>query len=237
MNDEDSITLNQAVPDVNQALIGAHGVPDAFAARLLCLKQACGNVQREDRFKQTFIQRLLELFQVKAQKDNLQFTKHTLKQLSATTRRQNEQIDGVKALHRFHLKPPNTCMAERASRAGLKTPVFAAGEFESQAGGRLEGWRRPVTPSNSHVTWGRERPNQVRECWLCNNEVGVRGWGPGFCCRSIGHRAQTRCSQQNTSAAGLARTRPARADSHADCGRLGAATHGPRLAPPHHTDT
>ena len=32
-NDEESITLNQAVSDVNRASLGAHEKPDAFAPR------------------------------------------------------------------------------------------------------------------------------------------------------------------------------------------------------------
>ena len=54
VNYADSITLNQAVSDVNRAFLGAHEVPDAFAARLRDLGEACGNVDGEDRIKMAF---------------------------------------------------------------------------------------------------------------------------------------------------------------------------------------
>jgi len=61
-------------------------------------------------------------------------------------------------------------LARPSSRAGPKAPVLAVGQFSSQAGGRLEGWRGFVTPSTPGVTRGGERPNPVRACWLCNKE-------------------------------------------------------------------
>jgi len=41
---------------VNGASLGAHDVPDAFAARLRDLGEACGNVYGEYRLKVAFIQ-------------------------------------------------------------------------------------------------------------------------------------------------------------------------------------
>ena len=57
-NYADSITLKQAVSDVDRASLGAHGVPDAFAARLRDLGEACANVYGEYRLKMAFIQGL-----------------------------------------------------------------------------------------------------------------------------------------------------------------------------------
>ena len=74
VNYEDPITLNQAVLDVNRASLGAHEVPDAFAARLRDQGEACVNVYGEDRLKMAFIQELLKHLQVDAQQYNLQFT-------------------------------------------------------------------------------------------------------------------------------------------------------------------
>jgi len=67
VNYADSITLNQAVLDVNRASLGAHEVPDAFAARLRDLREAFGNVYGEDRPKMAFIQGLPKHMQVDAQ--------------------------------------------------------------------------------------------------------------------------------------------------------------------------
>jgi len=78
VNYSDSITLNQAVSDVNRAFRGAHEVPDAFAARLRDLREACGNMYGEDGLKMAFIQGLPKHLQVDAQQYNLQFTEHTL---------------------------------------------------------------------------------------------------------------------------------------------------------------
>jgi len=58
VNNADSITLNQAVSDVNRASLGAHEVPDAFAARLRDLGEACENVYGEGRLKMALIQGL-----------------------------------------------------------------------------------------------------------------------------------------------------------------------------------
>jgi len=66
VNYADSITLNQAVSGVNRASLGAHEVPDAFAARLRDLGEACGNVYGEDRLKMAFIQGLPKHMQVDA---------------------------------------------------------------------------------------------------------------------------------------------------------------------------
>jgi len=82
VNCADSITLNQAVSDVNRASLGAHEVPDAFASRLRDLGQACENVFGEDWLKMAFIQGLPMHLQVDAQQYNLQFTEHTLQQLA-----------------------------------------------------------------------------------------------------------------------------------------------------------
>jgi len=57
-------------------------------------------------------------------------------------------------------------LARPCSRAGPKTPVLAAGESSSQAGGRLGGWRGFATPSTPRVTRRGELPNRVRACWL-----------------------------------------------------------------------
>ena len=81
----DSINLNQAVSDVNRASLGAHEVPDAFAARLRDLGDACGNVYGEDRLKMAFIQGLPKHLQVDTQQYDLQFTHHTLQQLALFT--------------------------------------------------------------------------------------------------------------------------------------------------------
>jgi len=62
----DSITLNQAVSDVNRASLGAHEVSDAFAARWRDLGEACGRVYGEDRLKMAFIQGLRKHLQVDA---------------------------------------------------------------------------------------------------------------------------------------------------------------------------
>ena len=55
VNYADSITLNQAVSDVICASLGAHEAPDAFAACLRDLGEACGNEYGEDRLKMAFI--------------------------------------------------------------------------------------------------------------------------------------------------------------------------------------
>ena len=170
VNYADSITLNQAVSDVNRASLGAHEVPDAFAARLWDLGEACGNVYGEDRLKMAFIQGLPKHLQVDAQQYNLQFTEHTLQQLASFTQGKHEQ---VKALQRLQPTPPKMYLARPTSRAGPKAPVLAVGESSSQAGGRLEGWRGFVTPSTPRVTRGGERPNRVRACWLWNKEEHI----------------------------------------------------------------
>jgi len=167
VNCADSITQNQSVSDVNRASLGAHEVPDAFAARFRDLGEACGNVYGEDRLKMAFIQGLPNHLQVDAQQCNLQFTEHTLQQLASFTQGKHEQ---VKALQRLQPNPRKMYLARPSSRAGPRTPVLAVGESPSQAGGRLEGWRGFVTPSTPRVTRGGERPNRVRACWLCNKE-------------------------------------------------------------------
>ena len=149
VNDEDPITLNQAVLDVNRASLGAHEVPDAFAARLRDLGEACGNVYGEDRLKMAFIQGLPKDLQVDAQQENLQFTERTLQQLASCTQGKHGQVD---ALQRLQPTPPKMYLARPPSRAGPKTPVLVVGESSSQAGGRLEGWRGFVTPSTPRVT-------------------------------------------------------------------------------------
>jgi len=170
VNNADSITLNQAVSDVDRASLGAHEVPDAFAARLRDLGEACAHVYGEDRLKMAFIQELPKHLQVDAEQCNLQFTEHTLQQLASFTQGKHEQ---VKALQRLQPTPPNTYLARLSSRTGHKTPVLAVGESSSQAGGRLKGWRGFVTPSTPRVTRGGERPNRVRACWLYNKEYHI----------------------------------------------------------------
>jgi len=155
------------VSDVNRAYLGAHEVPNAFAARLRDLGKASGNVHGEDRLKMAFIQGLLKNLQVDAQQYNVQFTEHTLQQLASSTQGKHEQ---VKALQRPQPTPRKMYLARPSSRAGPKTPVLAVGESSSQAGGRLEGWRGFGTPSTPRVTRGGERPSRVRACWLCNKE-------------------------------------------------------------------
>jgi len=147
----DSITLNQAVSDVNRASLGALEVPDALAARLWDLREACGNVYGEDRLKMAFIQGLPKHLQVDAQQYNLQFTEHTLQQLASFTLGKDEQ---VKALQRLQSTPPKMYLARPSSRAGPKAPVLAVGESSLQAGGRQEVWRGFVTPSTPRVTGG-----------------------------------------------------------------------------------
>jgi len=67
VNYADSITLNHAVSDVNRASLGAQDVPDAFAARLRDVGEACGNVYGEDRLMMAFIQGIPKHLQVDAQ--------------------------------------------------------------------------------------------------------------------------------------------------------------------------
>jgi len=167
VNYADSITLNQAVSGVNRASLGAHEVPDAFAAHLRDLGEACGNLYGEDRLKMVFIQGLPKHLKVDAQQYNLQFTEHTLQQLASFTQGRHEQ---VKALQRLQPTPPKMYLARPSSRAGPKAPVLAVGESSSQAGGRLEGCPGFFTPSTPRITRGGERPNRVRACWLCNKE-------------------------------------------------------------------
>jgi len=128
VNYADSITLNQAVSDVNRFSLGAHEVPDAFAARLRGLGEACGNVYGEDRLKMAFIQGLPKHLQVDAQQYNLQFMEHTLRQLASFTQGKHEQ---VKALQRLQPTPPKMYLARPCSRAGPKAPVLAVGESSS----------------------------------------------------------------------------------------------------------
>ena len=164
VNHADSITLNQAVSDVHRASLGAHEVPDAFAARLQDLGEACGNVYGEDRREMAFIQGLPEHLQVDAQQYNLQFMEHTLQQVASFNQGKHEQ---VKALQRLQPTVPNMYLARPSSRAGPKAPVLTVAESSSQAGCCLEGWRGFVTPSTPRVTRGGQRPNRVRACWLC----------------------------------------------------------------------
>jgi len=152
---------------VNSTSLGAHEVPDAFAARLWDLEEACGNVYGEDRLKMAFIQGLPKHLRVDAQRYNLQFTWHTVQLLVSFTQGKHEQ---VKALQRLQPTPPKMYLARPSSRAGPKTPVLAVGESSSQAGGRLEGWRGFVTPATPRATRGGDRPNRVRACWLCKKE-------------------------------------------------------------------
>jgi len=175
VNYADSITLNQAVSDMNRASLGAHEVPDAFAARLRDLGEACGNVYGEDRLKMAFIQELLKHLQVDAQQYNLQFTEHTLQQLASFTPGKHEQ---VKALQPLQPTPPKMYLAGPNSRTGPKTPVLAVGESSSQAGSRLKGWRGFVTSSTPRFTWGGGRPNRVQACWLCKKEDHIAAARP-----------------------------------------------------------
>ena len=124
VNDADSITLNQAVPDVNRASLGAHEGPDALAVRLRDLEEACGNAYGEDRLKLACIQGLPKHLQVDAQQYNLQFTEHTLQQLASFTQGKHEQ---VKALQRLQPTPPKMYLARPCSRAGPKTPGSGRG--------------------------------------------------------------------------------------------------------------
>jgi len=167
VNYADSISINQAVPDVNRASLGAHEAHGAFAARLRDLEEACGNVYRKDRLQVALIQGLPQHFQVDAQQYNLQFMEHTRQQLASFTEGKHKQ---VKALQRLRPTPPMMYVARPSRQARPKTPVLAVGESSSQAGGCLESWRGFVTPSTPRVTRGGERPNRVRACWLCNKE-------------------------------------------------------------------
>jgi len=175
VNYADSPPLNQAVSDVKRASLGAHEVPDAFAARSRDLGEACGNVYGEDRLKMAFIQGVPRHLQVDAQQYSLQLTKHTLQQLASFTQGKHEH---VKALKRLQPTPPKMHLARPSMRTGLKTPVLAVGESSSQAGGRLEGWRGFVTPSTPRVTWGWERTNRVRACWLRSKEDHIAATCP-----------------------------------------------------------
>jgi len=103
VNYADFITLNQAVSDVSRASLGAHEVPDAFAARLRDLGEACGKVYGEERLKIAFIQGLPKHLQVDAQQYNLQFTEHTRQQLESFTQGNPKQ---VRALQRLQPTPP-----------------------------------------------------------------------------------------------------------------------------------
>ena len=85
VSDTDSINLNQAVSDVHRASLGAHEVPDAFAARLRDLGDACGNMYGDDWLKMAFIQGLPKHLQVDTQQYDLQFTHHTRQQLALFT--------------------------------------------------------------------------------------------------------------------------------------------------------
>jgi len=208
VNYTDSITLNQAVSDVNRTSLGAHEVPDAFAARLRDLGEACGNVYGEDRLKMAFIQGLPKHLQVDAQQYNLQFTEHTLQQLASFTQGKHEQ---VKALQRLQPTPPKMYLARPSSRAGPKTPVLAVGESSSQAGGRLEGWRGFVTPSTPRVTRGGERPNRVRACWLCNKENHIAA-----ACPEVPKELQDKLARQGIQFAKAVRW----ADRQAKCGSM-----------------
>jgi len=60
----ESITLNQAVLDVNRAFLGAQEAPEAFAARSRDLGEVCGNAYAEDRLKIVFIHGLSKHLQV-----------------------------------------------------------------------------------------------------------------------------------------------------------------------------
>jgi len=55
MSYADSIDVNHPLSDVNRAFLGAHEVPDAFAARSRDLKEAWRNVYGEERLKMVFI--------------------------------------------------------------------------------------------------------------------------------------------------------------------------------------
>jgi len=125
VNCTDSITLDQAVSDVYRAFLGAHEVPDAFAARFRDLGEACGNMYGEDGLKKELIQGLPKHLQVDAQQYDLQFTGHTLQQLASFTQGKHEQ---VKALERLQPTPPKMYLERPSSRAGPKTPVLAEGE-------------------------------------------------------------------------------------------------------------
>ena len=99
-NKADSVTLKQAVSDVNRASLGAHEIPDAFAARLPDLGEACGNMYGEDLLNIAFIQGLSKKLQVGAQQYELHFPGHALQQLPLFTQGNDEQ---VKALQRLQL--------------------------------------------------------------------------------------------------------------------------------------
>jgi len=161
VNYADSITLKQAVSDVNRASLRSDEVPDAFAARSWDLGDACCSVYVEDRLKMAFIQGLYEGFQVDAQQYNLTFTEHTLQQLASVTQGKHEQNN---ALQRLRQTPPKMYLARLSSRTGPKTTVQAAGESSSLAGGHREGWRGFFTSSTPRDTRGGERPNRVRAC-------------------------------------------------------------------------
>jgi len=188
VNYADSITLNSAVSDVNRASLGAQEVPDALAARLRDLREACRNVYGEDRLNMAFIQGLPKHLQVDAQKCNLQFTEHSLQQLASFTQGKHELF---KALQRLQPTPPKMYLARPSSRAGPKTPVLAVGESYFQGSGRLKGWRGFVTPSTPRVTRGGERPNRVRACWLCNKEDHIAA-----ACREVPKERQDKIARR-----------------------------------------
>ena len=153
--------------DVNRASLVAHEVPDAFAALLRDLGEACCNMYGGKGLKMALIQGLPKHLEVDAQQYNLPFTEHTVQKLASVTQREHEQ---VKALQRLQPTPPKMYLERPSSRAGPKTPVLAVGESSSQAGGRLQGWCGFVMPSTPRVTRGGERWLRVRACWLCNKE-------------------------------------------------------------------
>jgi len=124
-------------------------------------------VYGDDRLKMAFLQELPKHLQMDAQQYTLQFTEHTLQQLASFTQGKHEQ---VKALQRLQPTPRKMYLARPSSRSGPKTPVLAVGESSSQAGGRLEGCRRFVTPSTPRITRGGEHPHRVWACSMCNKE-------------------------------------------------------------------
>jgi len=112
-----------------------------------------------------FLQEITMHLQVDAQQYNLRFTEHTLQQLASFTQGKHEQ---GKTLQRLQPTPRKMYLERPSSRAGPKTPVLAVGESSSQAGGRLEGWRRFVTPSTPRITRAGEQPHRVWACSMSN---------------------------------------------------------------------
>ena len=182
VNYADSITLNQAVPDVKGASLGTRDGPCAFTAHLRDLGEACGNVYGEDRLKMSLIQGLPKNLQVDAQQYNLQFTEHTLQQLASFTHGKHEQ---VKARQRLRPTPPKMYLARPSSRAGPMTPVLAVVESSYQARvlDSIQGWTRPSHGNreagqdifSTWVSWSPRTPSGPSRWSSCPSQMATSG--------------------------------------------------------------